>query len=297
MRRRDLLLALLPPILWATGYSLGKGGLQHFQPLFTTAMMYAIAGVILFRPSSGIKTPLRWLIIISVFGFGLQSALIFYGVSLVDTSLANLVVQAQVPSAILAAWFLGLERLNPLRMAGVALAILGIAVVVGMPKPGEAYLGLICILAGTASWGLGQALIRLRSRDSIRQLIGAMSLLAVPQLFAASLLVEDDHLGRLMTGSAYEWFGVVFLGVGSFVVAYLIWYGLLERNRMDQVAPFALLMPLVGMFNGVVFFDETLTRLFLFGAALVLSGLVITIMARDPRRVEAPRSNIGTPAG
>ena len=63
-------------------------------------MMYAIAGVILFRPRAGIKTSLRWLIIISIFGFGLQSALILCRVSLVDTSLANLVVQAQVPSAI-----------------------------------------------------------------------------------------------------------------------------------------------------------------------------------------------------
>ena len=142
MRPRDLLLALLPPILWATGYSFGKGALQHFQPLFTTAMMYAIAGMILFRPRAGINTPWRWLITISVFGCGLQSALIFYGVSLVDTSLANLVVQAQVPFAILAAWLLGLERLNPRRMLGVALSILGIAVVVGLPKPADDRLGV-----------------------------------------------------------------------------------------------------------------------------------------------------------
>lgn len=292
-----MFLALLPPILWATGYSFGKGALVHFQPLLTTAMMYAIAGMTLFRPRIGIKTPLSWLIIISVFACGLQSALIFYGVSLVETSLANLVVQAQVPSAILAAWLLGLERLNLRRMAGVALAILGIAVVVGMPKAGGAYLGLICILAGTANWGLGQALIGLKSRDTIRQLVGSMSLLAVPQLLAASLLLEDNHLSRLMTGSAYEWFGVALLGVGSFLVAYLIWYGLLERNRMDQIAPFALLMPLVGMFNGVVFFDESLTPSFLFGAGLVLLGLMITVFANEARFDGGSTTKVTTPAG
>ncbi|WP_054005024.1 EamA family transporter [Cypionkella psychrotolerans] len=130
------------------------------------------------------------------------------------------------------------------------LAILGIAVVVGVPKPGNAYVGLICILVDTASWGLGQALIRVHSRDAIWQLVGAMSLLAAPQLLAVSLIVESDHITLLQTGSAYEWSGVLLLGVGSFVLAYLLWYGLLKRNRMDQVAPFALLMPLVGMFNG-----------------------------------------------
>jgi len=283
MPPRDLFLALLPPVLWATGYSVGKGAMLHFQPLFTTAMMYAIAGAILFRPKAGLKTPLFWLIVASVFGCGLQSALIFYGVVRVDTSLANLVVQSQVPFAILAAWALGLERLNPMRMLGVALAILGIAVVVGVPKPGSAYVGLICILAGAASWGLGQALIRMHSRDPIRQLLGAVSLLAVPQLFLASLMVESDHIALLKSGSAYEWFGLLFLGIAVLVVAYILWYGLLERNRMDQVAPFALLMPLVGIFIGVVFLDEKLKPEFLLGTVLVMTGLVITIIARDAR--------------
>ncbi len=84
------------------------------------------------------------------------------------------------------------------------LAILGIAVVVGVPKPGNAYVGLICILVDTASWGLGQALIRVHSRDAIWQLVGAMSLLAAPQLLAVSLIVESDHITQLQTGSAYE---------------------------------------------------------------------------------------------
>ncbi|MGB4827541.1 MAG: EamA family transporter [Paracoccaceae bacterium] len=297
MPPRDVFLALLPPILWATGYSIGKGALLHFQPLFTTAMMYAVAGVILYRPRLGLRTPLVWLLIMSVFACGLQSALIFHGIALVDTSLANLVVQAQVPFAILAAILLGLERPNPLRLAGVGLAMLGIALVVGWPRPGSTFLGLASILAGTASWGLGQALIRMHSRDAIRQLVGAMSLLAVPQLLAVSLLVEKDHVRLLATASGYEWFGVALLGLGAFVVAYLLWYGLLARNRMDQVAPFALLMPLVGMFNGVVFFGERLTPAFLFGAALVLAGLVVTIFARDARVGGGAPPEVGTPAG
>jgi len=275
-----ILIAVLPPLLWAAGYSFGKGALVHFQPLFTTAMMYAIAGTTLFRPGSPILTPWRWLILISVLGCGLQSALIFSGVALVDTSLANLVVQAQVPFAIIAASLFGLEKLSPFRMIGVAVSILGIAVVLGSPGSGSSLSGLLLILTGTASWGLGQALIRRYSRDDTRQLIGVTSLMATPQLLIVSFAVERNHLHLLATGSAYEWFGVALLGFGSFVAAYLIWYWLLERNRMDQVAPFALLMPLIGMFIGVAFFGETLTSGFILGSALVLAGLVITLLPR-----------------
>jgi O-acetylserine/cysteine efflux transporter len=122
---------------------------------------------------------------------------------------------------------------------GVAVSILGIAVVLGSPGSGSSLSGLLLILAGTASWGLGQALIRRYSRDATRQLIGVTSLMATPQLLIVSFAVERNHLHLLATGSAYEWFGVTLLGFGSFVAAYLIWYWLLERNRMDQVAPFA----------------------------------------------------------
>lgn len=121
-----------------------------------------------------------------------------------------------------------------------------------------------------------------------------MSLLAAPQLLVVSLMVESDHVTLLQTGSVYEWFGVLLLSVGSFVLAYLLWYGLLERDRLDQIAPFALLMPLVSMFNGVVFFYEALTKDFLLGAVLVLSGLVITIMARDARARSGAAPDLNT---
>jgi len=282
MKPLHILLAVLPPVLWATGYSFGKGALIHFQPLFTTAMMYAIAGFVLFRPTRPIRTACPWLILISLLGCSLQSALIFSGVAVVNTSLANLVVQAQVPFAIIAAALFGLERLSSLRMMGVAVAVGGIAVVLGSPTSDSSLSGLFLILAGTACWGTGQALIRRHSRDDIRQLIGVTALLAAPQLLLVSLALEQNHLQLLATASVYEWSGVALLGLGSFVTAYLIWYWLLERNRMDQVAPFALLMPLIGIFIGVAFFGETLSPRFILGSTLVLAGLAITLL---PHRV------------
>jgi len=51
------------------------------------------------------------------------------------------------------------------------------------------------------------------------------------------------------------------------------------------------------MFNDVVlFFDEALTPSFRFGAALVLSGLVVTIMAGQARGVDDALPRIGKPA-
>jgi O-acetylserine/cysteine efflux transporter len=37
------------------------------------------------------------------------------------------------------------------------------------------------------------------------------------------------------------------LAIDGFVAAYAIWYGLLRTYRLGQVAPFALLMPIIGV--------------------------------------------------
>ena len=54
------------------------------------------------------------------------------------------------------------------------------------------------------------------------------------------------------------WVAVLVLAVGGYVVAYSIWYGLMQRYRVDQVMPFALLMPVVGH-CGAVFLGERLS--------------------------------------
>jgi O-acetylserine/cysteine efflux transporter len=79
----------------------------------------------------------------------------------------------------------------------------------------------------------------------------------------------------------------LYLGLVATSLAYAIWGGLLRRYPAAIVAPFALLVPVVGAAASALVFGERFGPLRLGGMALVLAGLAVIVV---PRRAPlAPR--------
>ena len=290
MNLRDIAWATLPPALWAIAYVVAKPVTASFLPMFLTSIAYVLTAPVLFRPQSGLRTSLWAVLAAGTLGGSVQSALIFSGIERVPASMAILVVQSQVPFAVLAGWMFGQERMNSHRLAGIVTAISGVALVVGLPGSIGEIGGLLMIVLGTLSWGLAQGLIRAASRDSGARLMGAMSAVAAPQLLAMSFLMESGQGRALTNASLLDWAGVAVLALGGFVAAYVIWYDLLRRFRVDQITPFALLMPIIGVVIAFLFLGERPSLLALAGGVVILIGLALVVSARDgprPLRVNA----------
>src|SRR5215471_10964647 len=102
MTPRDIAIATLPPALWAITYVIAKPATMHFPPVFLMAMVFALTALMLARPWRW-RTSVSLLLICATFGGAVQSALI-YASALARTtaSLAILVVQSQVPFAVIA---------------------------------------------------------------------------------------------------------------------------------------------------------------------------------------------------
>lgn len=156
MKSRDIFLATLPPALWAVAYAVAKPATAHFPPLFLMSLAYALTGAALFRPGLAWRTPAWAIILGATLGGSVQSALIFSGIARVPASLAILVVQSQVPFAVLGAWAIGRERLSIQRLIGLAVSLGGVALVVGTPGSLGETGGLLLIICGTLSWGAAQ---------------------------------------------------------------------------------------------------------------------------------------------
>jgi O-acetylserine/cysteine efflux transporter len=219
---------------------------------------------------------------IAAFGGAMQSGLIFAGLNRLPASTAILVVQSQVPFAILSAWVIGGEKPDLRRLFGIAIVLLGIVLIAGAPEGVKALDALALVLLGTLSWGISQALVRALGRDDGPTTIGAMTLYAAPQLLVASLFLETGQLESLRTATVDVWVAVLVLAIGGYVVAYSIWYGLMKRYRVDQATPFALLMPLVGVLAGAILLGEHLSLWIALGGIVVLGGLALTL--REPPR-------------
>lgn len=243
------------------------------------SIVYALTTVALFRPWVRLQTPFWAIVVAATLGASLQSALIFSGIARVPASMAILVVQSQVPFAVLAAWAIGQEQINNTRFLGIALSLVGVALVVGLPDSIGQIEGLFLIVFGTLSWGVAQGIIGTVSRDTGGRLMGAMSALAAPQLLIISLLLENGQRRALLEASRVDWAAVAVLALGGFVAAYVIWYDLLRRYRMDQIAPFALMMPIIGVFSAFLLLGERPSLITLGGGLIILFGLAIVVRA------------------
>jgi O-acetylserine/cysteine efflux transporter len=292
MRVGDFGLALLPPLLWALSYALAKPSVMHFPPLFMMAIAYALAALLLFRPSRRFQTPWWAIFWIATLGGAVQSGLIFTGLNGLPASTAILVVQSQVPFAVLSAWAIGREKLNAYRMIGIVVALGGVAVVAGAPESIGAPLSLAFVVLGTLSWGISQALIRRFGKDDGKTMIAAISIVAAPQLAVLSLFMEHGQLIALETATPTHWAGVALLSAGGLVMAYSIWYALMQRYRVDQVAPFALLMPPLGVIASYILLGERISAGAVLGAVIIMIGLgIITRAPLLERQVRKPKAS------
>jgi O-acetylserine/cysteine efflux transporter len=284
---RDLLLACCVPVLWGVGFAIAKPASAHFPPLLMLSFCYLTMTVLLGWRRRANRTP-RWQVLVIAALIGpVQGGLLFHGLQGLPASVAVLLVQMQVPMALLVAWPLLGERPRAAALLGTAIALGGIVLILGAPKePPDAFSAAMVLVAG-ACWGLSQVLIRRWSRDSGPQMSARVACFAFPLGVTASFLVEDGQLEAIRSAGITEWSAITCVALLGYVTAYLIWYGLLTRLRMDRVMPFVLLMPVVTVSIGVFAFGEPFAWSTLAGGLVVLGGLALVVVRRAPAPLPA----------
>jgi O-acetylserine/cysteine efflux transporter len=224
-----------------------------------------------------LKTPVLSIIAISAFAVTVQGALLFWALrsTAMPATAANLILQIQIPFAVLLDWLIMKERLDGRKLLGTAIAILGVAVVIGLPEQAPGFVPSVMIIVSAFCWSLGQVLARKFGRDSGIGLLKANAFGSVPQLALATLLIEHGQWQSLATADAMQWAALAFVGIVGFYLAYMCWFTLLKQCRLDEAGPFLLLMPAVGIVTAAVVLGESVSFAQLLGGAVILCGLAI----------------------
>jgi O-acetylserine/cysteine efflux transporter len=232
------------------------------------------------------------IVAISAFSVTIQGALLFWGLrsEAMPATAANLILQIQIPFAVLLDWLIMKEKLDIRKVAGTALAILGVAAVIGLPEQAPGLLPTAMIIISAFCWSLGQVLARRLGKDSGVGLLKANAFGSVPQLALATLLIEEGQWQSLAGATWLEWSMLAFVGVVGFYLAYMCWFTLLKQCRMDEAAPFILLMPVVGIITAALALGETVSLEQLLGGAVILAGLAIVSGVGFPSRNRAGAS-------
>jgi O-acetylserine/cysteine efflux transporter len=282
MKPIDILLATSVPLIWGTGFVLAKVALHDFPPVLLMALRFTLTALVLvwfFMPPVRLMPKLFAIALISG---SIQYGLTFNGLKHLDASTAGLVVQTEVPFAALLAVVFLRERLTVRMVAGLVVAFVGLLIVAGEPKIRGQELALLMVLGGAFTWSIGQVMVRSMGEIGGFVMITGVALFAAPQLFVASWLFEDNQVEAIRNAGAAVWIAVVYMGLAMTAIAYAIWYGLLGRYPVNNVAPFLLLLPVVIAIEGVVFLGEAMTWQTLAGGALILAGVAVITLTHGP---------------
>ncbi len=289
MTGKQIILAVILPVLWGFGFTLAKIGLDQFSTMLIMALRFGIAALVLLPFA---KLPHgRWgaIFVIALVSATLQYGLTFNGLRGLDASTAIIIIQLEGPFLMLLGVIFLRERPGLIRYLGIALAFAGVVFIAGQPRFEDNMVSILLVASGSMIWAFGQFLVsRVKDVDSL-SLVAWVSAIAAPQMAVVSWLLEDGQLSAVQSAGLADWAIVIYLGVIMTSLGYSIWYYLLQTCDVSRVGPFLLLLPVTTISTGVLLRDEIFDAPMMIGAALVIGGLGINTFVRErPKAASKP---------
>ena len=273
--------ALLMVTIWGFNFVVIRWGLDSVPPLTLTALRFSLAAfpaLLLVRPP---KAPWRLVAAYGLFAFALQFALLFGGMAAgMPTGLASLVIQVQAFFTIALVMLTTHERARPPQLLGAAVAGAGL-LLVALHLPASTLLGFGLTIAAALSWATANTIVKRIGGERPLAVVVWASAAAALVMLPAALIVDggETFVTSVQSMDAAAWLGVAFQAWPTTLLAFGIWAWLLRRHPATLVAPFTLLVPIVGMTCAVLLLGEPVTWWKLAGAALVLGGLALNVLA------------------
>ncbi len=288
MPLKDLLLALVVIVVWGINFVVIKVGLDGLPPMLLGALRFALvafpAVLLVKRP----QLPWRWLIAYgATISLG-QFAFLFEAMNNgMPPGLASLVLQSQAFFTLFfAAVFLG-ERLRAASVLGLLVAAGGLALIGSENGASVPFFALLLTLCAASMWAMGNIITRRFGNIDLVALVIWGGLIPPLPFFALSWWLE----GPALIESALRgigWSSILSLAYLAFIatmLGYSLWGQLLSRYPAGKVAPFSLLVPVVGLSSSALLLGERLTPMQGWGALLVMAGLLINVFG--PRLLAA----------
>lgn len=271
-------------MLWGLNFIAIDMGLGNMPPLMLAAVRFIVVcfPAIFFLPKPPV--PWKWLIALGLTINVGQFAFLFMGIKLgMPAGLASLVHQSQAFfTLIIAALFIG-EKWHWNHLTGLIIAACGMVVIASQQGSSMTAVGFWLNLAGAASWGVGNVIMRRATQGvppySMLALTVWAGAVAILPLGLLSLLIEGPGAWQA-AWSSINWVTVaslIYLGYCASLAGYGLWGSLLSRYPAAVVAPFALLVPVVGMSSAALFLGEAFSLQQLIGALLLMTGLVVNV--------------------
>lgn len=284
MKTQYLAVLLLLGALWGASFLFIKLGLESFPPLTLVSLRLLSSAVLLYallRLRGGRLPATRrgWadLAFVGVFGTVLPWLLITWGEQHISSGLAA-ILNATTPlfSILLAYVWTREEQLSAARTAGVLLGFVGVVVAVGadnLDLASSGTQGQLAVLGAAACYGVS-AIYGRRAFRGLPPLVPAAGQMITGSaaLVPIALLVDGPPTATPTLAALGGMAGLSLIGT---VLAYILFYWLLERLGASRASMVTYLLPPFALLYGWLWLQEPLHSNALLGLGLVVAGILV----------------------
>jgi len=119
--------------------------------------------------------------------------------------------------------------------------------------------------------------------QNFMSLNGWVSAIGAVLAFAVSLTVETGQITALENARWPAIAGIFYMALIASVFGQGLWYRLLPRYDTNQVMPFTLLVPVLGVSFGVLLLDEEPSWRILIGGIVTVTGVALIVIRTGTR--------------
>ena len=284
--------------LWGASYLFIKVAVEDIPPAPMMAVRTLLAAAVLLgylawrmgwtRAVADLRAAWRHCAVLGVINAAVPFWLIAWGEQHIDSGLAA-VVQASVPifNALILLRVIQHERLNATRALGLAVGIVGVAVVTGIHPSGGwwAVAGALAVVASSLSYASAGVYGQLAVSGTAGPVLAAGSMLVGGLILLPFALFQLPASAPDLEATA-SLLALTLLGTA---LAQLILFRMLALHGSARLSLVTYLMPGFALVYGALILDEALTASTLLGGALILGGVALASgTVRLPRRTTAP---------
>jgi drug/metabolite transporter (DMT)-like permease len=273
-------------VIWAVNFSVTKVALEEVHPLAFNAVRFPMAAALLYivlRSRGAIPLPTRAevprVLALGLLGNLLYQMFFIFGLDRTTAGNASLLLASTpIITALLSASF-GHERVRPRVWIGVVATFAGILLIVlggrAHVTTGEATIvGDLIMFGASIAW----AFYTVGSRPLVER-YGALPTTAwTLWIGSAGLMlagVREVWRTNWSGVSGLTWAALVYAGVLSIGVAYIIWYYGVERLGNTRTSTYSNVVPVIAMLVAWLWLGEVPSGAQLIGTAVILGGVSI----------------------
>src|SRR3954453_3818589 len=303
-RHRNLSMLIALALIWGSSFLFIKVAVRELTPATLIVGRLGLAAItlgllVLFVVGTGettrqLRANWMWLAIGALVNTPIPFWLLSWGETQIDPGPAS-IIQASVPifNAVIAFVAFREVRVTGIRLAGVAIGFVGVALLVGAQPEGKG-LGALAVVGMAFCYGVG-GLMTGRYLKPAQPVVVAFASPAIATLVWLPVGVAQapsELPGWKTIGS------VLALGIPGTALAYLLFFGLITGAGAAYVSLVTYLIPPIALAYGAIFLGERFGAAAFGGLALILAGVAVgTGAVRFARLRHAASAEVESGAG